>query len=131
MRLVYEGCLMIKKDQFQAANYVSRFQSFLVPTEMDELNKYISKWQLQDVPQIELPQTSCKNMYNQEQDQVDVLQSSWGADQQSGGGLVHNHEEQGLVHHDGWNTMPIQDNRQSEANQVAHTEVSNLKDGWG
>ena len=68
MRLVYEGCLMIKKDQVQAANYVSRFQSFLAPTEMDELNKYISKWQLQDVLQTELPQTGLKNMYNQEED---------------------------------------------------------------
>ena len=70
-------------------------------------------------------------MYNQEQDQVDVVQSSWEADQQSGGGSVHNHENEGPVQHDGWNKMPSQDNRQSEADQVAHTEVSSLKDGWG
>ena len=44
MRLVYEGFLMIKKDQVQAANYVLGFQSFLTPIEMDELNKYISEW---------------------------------------------------------------------------------------
>ena len=31
MKLVYEGCLMIKKDQVQALNYVLGFQSFLVP----------------------------------------------------------------------------------------------------
>ena len=55
MRRVCEGCLMIKKDQVQATNYVSGFQSFLAPTEMDELNKYISEWQLQDVPQTKLP----------------------------------------------------------------------------
>ena len=70
-------------------------------------------------------------MYNQEQDQVDVVQSGWGDDQQSSGGSVHNHEEQGLVQHEGWNTMPSEDNRQSEADQVAHAKVSNLKDGWG
>ena len=46
---------MIKKDQVQDANYVSGFQSFLAPIEMDELNKYISEWKLQDVPQTELP----------------------------------------------------------------------------
>lgn len=110
MRLVCEGCLMIKKDQVQAANYVSGFQSFLAAIEMDELNKYISEWQLRDVPQTELPRIGWENMYNQEQDQVDVVQSSWGANQQFGGGSVHNHKKQGLQH-DGWNTVPSQDNR--------------------
>ena len=89
---------------------------------MDELNKYISEWQLQDVPQTELPQIGWENMYNQEQDQVDVVQS---------GCSVHNHENQGPMQHDGWNTVPSQDNRQSEADQVAHVEVSSLKDVWG
>ena len=41
------------------------------------------------------------------------------------------HEDQGPVQHDGWKTVPSQDNRQSEADQVAYAEVSNLKDGWG
>lgn len=122
---------MIKKDQVQDANFVSRFQSVLVPIEMDELNKYISEWQLQDVPQAELPETGWENMYNQEQDQVGPVQFSWGADQQSGGGSIHNHEEQGPVWHDGLNTVSSQDNRQSEADQVAHAKVSSLKDGWG
>ena len=46
MMLVQEGSLMINKDQVQAANYITEFQIFLAPTEVEDSNKMINGLQI-------------------------------------------------------------------------------------